>query len=150
MTLGIGMFWYNPYTTLEGKNYFLRPLGTEGQNYESYKSRRYTDRATCFPLGLGFKYWVAKGITLNMEITNRLTTTDYIDDVSTTYVGIDKFQDIQPTPYPIPAAILQDRSLNHLGNVGKQRGISTTADQYMTLQIGFSFRLPTYRCPDEF
>lgn len=150
LTLGIARFWYDPYTTLEGKNYFLRPLGTEGQNYESYKSRRYTNRSTSYPIGLGFKYWLAKGITLSIEITNRLTKTDYIDDVSTTYVGIDKFQDNQPTPYPIPAAILQDRSLNNLGSVGKQRGISTTTDQYMTMQFGFSFRLPTYRCPDDF
>lgn len=149
VTFGVNLFWYNPYASLEGKNYFLRPLGTEGQNYETYKDRRYTNKAVSFPMGVGFKYWVAKGITFNMEIANRLTTTDYIDDVSTTYIGVDKFQDNNPSPYPIPAAVLQDRSVNSIGDAGKQRGIKTTKDQYMMMQIGFSFRLPTYRCPDD-
>lgn len=149
VSLGVNIFWHNPYATLEGKNYFLRPLGTEGQNYEEYNDRIYKPRATSFPIGAGVKFWVAKGVTCNLEVINHFTTTDYLDDVSTTFVGIDKFQDNSPSPYPLPAAALQDRSPNLLGKAGKQRGISTTKDQYMTMQIGISFRLPTYKCPDE-
>lgn len=149
VSLGAALFFHNPYTTYEGKNYFLRPLGTEGQNYEAYKDRKYQTHSFAFPVGIGTKFWVAHGITFYVELLHRFTLTDYLDDVSTTYVGIDKFQDNTPSPYPIPAAVLQDRSTNQIGTVGKQRGISTTKDQYTTFQIGLSFRLPTYKCPDE-
>ncbi|MBL7765231.1 MAG: outer membrane beta-barrel protein [Chitinophagaceae bacterium] len=152
VSIGAGIFWYNPYTTLDGERHYLRPLGTEGQNYEEYKNRRYKGTAMCFPIGLGFKFWLSRGLTIHMEAVNRSTTTDYLDDVSTTYVGIDKFEDNTPSPYPAVGAQLQDRSWEltdqPIGKAGRQRGISTTRDQYMMLQIGVSFRLPTYRCPD--
>lgn len=151
VTLGAGMFYHNPYARLEGKKYYLRPLGTEGQNYEEYKDRRYGKTAMAFPIGAGVKFWFSHGITVFAEVANRSTTTDYIDDVSTTYIGKDKFIDITPSPYPLPAELLQDRSTElsseALGKAGKQRGISTTRDKYMMLQIGISFRLPTYKCP---
>ena len=154
VTIGIGMFWYNPYTIYEGKRYDLRPLGTEGQKYEEYKDRRYNNHAYSFPIGAGFKYWMTKGITLSFEVVNRSTTTDYIDDVSTTYVGIDKFNDIEPSPYPSVSSVLQDRSgeltTTPIGVKGRQRGISTTNDKFMMMQIGLSFRIPTYKCPDNF
>ncbi len=31
VTLGVGVFTYDPYAYLDGQKYFLRPLGTEGQ-----------------------------------------------------------------------------------------------------------------------
>ena len=31
ITFGIGTFYYNPYTYLNGQKVYLRPLGTEGQ-----------------------------------------------------------------------------------------------------------------------
>ena len=130
----------------------MRPLGTEGQNFEEYKDRKYTGTAVSFPIGLGFKFWLSKGLTLSLEAINRITTTDYLDDVSTTYIGIDKFNEVDPGPYPSSSSVLQDRSLEvsntAIGIKGKQRGISTTSDQYMFIQLGVSFRLPTYRCPN--
>lgn len=154
VTIGLGMFWHNPYARFDGKRYNLRPLGTEGQLYDEYANRRYKHYAYSLPVGIGFKCWVAGGTTFFMEVINRSTTTDYIDDVSTTYVGIDKFQDNSPSPYPSTSASLQDRSVeggyDRLGIAGKQRGISSTKDQFMTAQIGLSFRLPTYKCPSSF
>jgi Domain of unknown function (DUF6089) len=154
VTIGLGIFWHNPYTMYKGKKYNLRPLGTEGQLYNEYANRRYKAYAFDFPIGAGFKVWVTKGITLNVEVINRSTTTDYIDDVSTTYVGLDKFVDTSPSPYPQVSSVLQDRSTEvsdiRLGVKGKQRGVSTTKDQFMTAQIGISVRLPTYKCPSNF
>jgi hypothetical protein len=151
ISLGMGMFFYNPYTTYLGKKTFLRPLGTEGQGYSEYKNRVYTTTALSFPIGAGFKFWLSKGMTLNFDVIHRITTTDYIDDVSATYVGIAKFQNPIPSPYPLPAAELQDRSIEisntSIGIEGKQRGISSTRDQFMFIQLGISYRLPTYRCP---
>ena len=152
VTLGASMFYYDPYTTLDGKNYFLRPQGTEGQNIDDYKDRRYKNYAFSFPIGAGIKLWLSKGLTMSFEIVNRYTTTDYLDDVSTTYVGKENFVDNTPSPYPSPASQLQDRSPEvsdtPIGIKGRQRGVSTTKDHFMLFQLGLSFRLPTYRCPD--
>lgn len=152
VTMGASMFYFDPYTTLDNKNYFLRPQGTEGQNIDEYKDRIYKKYAFAFPIGAGFKVWLSKGLTLNFEIVNRYTSTDYLDDVSTTYVGKENFVEQVPSPYPSPASQLQDRSpetgSEAIGTKGRQRGVSTTKDHFMLFQLGLSFRLPTYRCPD--
>lgn len=147
LTGGIGVFYYDPFVTLNDKRQYLRPLGTEGQN-AGFNDRKYSRIAMCFPIGIGFKYWVRPGFNFGVELANRLTTTDYLDDVSKTYIGAEYF----PTDpqNPNPAFILQDRSLatNPLGRAGKQRGNESTRDQYMMLQIHLSFQLKVYRCPD--
>ncbi len=149
LTGGIGAFYYNPYTTYNGYTYDLRPLGTEGQNTGQYDSRKYTSIAVCFPIGAGIKYWLAPGVNLSFEIVDRLTTTDYLDDVSQTYVGADKF----PRSTALnPAKSLQDRSIEisgnpELGRVGKQRGNSSSSDQYLMAMFSISFNFTTYKCP---
>lgn len=150
LTGGIGAFYYNPFTTYNGQRYFLRPLGTEGQNLQNYGDRHYDKLGISIPIGAGFKYWLRPGVNFGMEIANRLTTTDYIDDVSKTYVGAQNF----PTNpvNPVPAAVLQDRSVElgdgmPLGREGKQRGNSATKDQFMMVLFNLSFQLKTYKCP---
>lgn len=149
LTLGVGAFTYNPYTTYQGNTYYLRPLGTEGQNLPGYESRKYGSYSPCFPVGVGFKYWIVGGINLTVEIADRLTMTDYIDDVSTTYVGKDMF----PVNPKTPAYLLQDRSIEldpntPLGRKGKQRGNASTKDQYLMGIISLSWHFKTYRCPN--
>jgi hypothetical protein len=149
LTTGIGAFYYNPFTYYNGSKYFLRPLGTEGQNLSNYGDRYYSKLGICVPIGMGFKYWLKPGLNFGMEIANRLTSTDYIDDVSATYVGVDKFP--SDPVNPSPGYLLQDRSVElggeRLGRVGKQRGNSETKDQYMMVLFNISFQLKTYKCP---
>lgn len=150
LTGGIGAFYYNPYTTYQGKKYYLRPLGTEGQNV-GYDKRKYGPVSVCFPIGAGVKYWVRPGFNIGFEVADRFTLTDYIDDVSTTYVGADKFPNDPNNPNP--AYALQDRSVEGgagtpLGRTGKQRGNSASKDQYLYFIINLSFQLKTYRCPN--
>ncbi len=150
LTGGIGAFYYNPYTTLNGTKYYLRPLGTEGQ-MAGYSGRKYGDVAICFPVGAGVKYWVHPGMNIGAEISDRLTTTGYLDDVHATYVGAANFP-IGPPGYPNPAYLLQNRTLvtnpaSTLGEAGKQRGNASTKDQYLVFVINFSFQLKVYRCP---
>ena len=142
-TLGVGVFSYDPYAYLGGQKYYLRPLNTEGQTF--YNGRKaYSTMAICVPIGLGVKYAVSDKVNVSFEIAHRFTTTDYIDDVSTTYVGIDKF------PASSVAAKLQDRSYElgtPIGVEGRQRGFSQQKDQYAIAEIGISFNLTSYRCP---
>ena len=152
-TIGVGVFSYNPYAYLDGKKVFLRPLGTEGQNI-GYKGadgkvrKPYGSLAVCFPIGFGVKYSLNNNLNLSFQISHRLTSTDYIDDVSTTYAGIDKFPPINGTPSI--AGILQDRSVDKgaaIGAEGVQRGFSKQNDQYIIAEIGLSFNISTYKCP---
>ncbi len=151
VTLGAGVFNYDPYAYLAGKKEFLRPLGTEGQN-TSYKGRKpYSTMALCFPIGIGIKYNISDRFNLSFEVAHRITTTDYLDDVSTTYAGINNFP-VLPNGNFSTAALLQDRSYeidpnNILGVEGRQRGLSKQKDQYIIAEVGLTFNLSSYRCP---
>lgn len=149
LTGGIGTFYYNPYTHYNGIRYNLRTLGTEGQNTPEYADRKYNTLNVCIPIGAGIKYWIRPGVNFGFEIVNRVTFTDYMDDVSNTYIGSDRFGG-NPM-HPSPAAALQDPSLTvegkKLGRAGKQRGDNATKDQYLMVQFSLSFQLKTYKCP---
>jgi hypothetical protein len=151
LTGGVGVFYYNPYTEWQGKRYYLRKLGTEGQNLDGYGDRKYHSLSACFPIGIGFKYWIRPGLNLGFEIADRLTLTDYLDDVSQSYVGANAFPENNPD-YPNPALHLQDRSTDvsstPLGRPGKQRGNSQTSDQYLYGIINLSIQFRTYKCPN--
>lgn len=93
---GLGFFAFNPqayYTDpLSGESKWvdLQPLGTEGQGSVITPERTpYTLKQMSLPFGLGIKYHPSKSLTLSFEYGFRKTWTDYIDDVSTTYVDND-------------------------------------------------------------
>ncbi len=146
-TIGVGVFSYDPYAYLNGQKYYLRPLDTEGETF--YKGRKaYGTMALCVPIGLGVKYAITSKINISGEIAYRFTTTDYIDDVSTTYVGADKFPSVNGSPSV--ASLLQDRSYETgtpIGDEGRQRGFSKQKDAYAIAEIGLSFNILSYRCP---
>lgn len=150
-SLGMGFMTFDPYAFLEDEKYFLRPLGTEGQGSAQFPDRKeYGSMAFVFPIGFGVKYNLTPRTNLTFEITHRFTTTDYLDDVSTTYAGIDAFQPL-PNGELSPAMLLQDRSYETsaipIGIAGRQRGISTRKDQFVTAMFGITFNLTSYKCP---
>lgn len=151
ITLGVGVFTYDPYAYLDGQKEFLRPLGTEGQNIGYQGRKPYSTMALCIPLGAGVKYNLNEKMNLSFEISQRFTNTDYIDDVSTTYIGPGRFATL-PNGTPSTAGLLQDRSYEItpsklLGVEGRQRGWSKQKDQYIIAEIGLSMNIGTYRCP---
>lgn len=146
-TIGVGIFSYDPYAFYNGQKIYLRPLNTEGETF--YKGRKaYGAMAICFPIGFGIKYAITEKVNISCEAAYRFTTTDYIDDVSTTYIGIDKFP--SPNGGKSVAAIMQDRSFETgtpIGIEGRQRGFSKQKDSYAILEVGISFNITSYRCP---
>jgi hypothetical protein len=145
LTLGLAGFYSNPYTYLNDKKYNLKSIGTEGQNTAEYKNRKYSNFNIAVPLGVGFKTWIKPGLNFTFEIANRFTTTDYIDDVSQTYVGGDYFGGEQSNS---SAYKLQDKSPNHqLGKKNQQRGDKISFDQYFFVQAKLTFQLKSYKCP---
>ena len=150
VTIGAGVFSYDPYAFLNNQKIFLRPLGTEGQGNAAYPDRKpYGSMAFAFPLGVGVKYAINDRINIGAEVTHRFTTTDYLDDVSKTYVGADKFP-LLPDGTPSQARLLQDRSYETgeiIGLEGRQRGFSKQRDQYIIAEVFVSFNITSYRCP---
>jgi len=149
ITLGVGVFTYDPYAYLNDKKEFLRPLGTEGQTIGYLGRKQYSTMALCIPFGAGVKYNLTEKLNISFEISHRYTFTDYLDDVSTTYVGANNFPLTGNGPM---AKLLQDRSYeidpnNIIGIEGRQRGLSKQKDQYMIVELGLSFNISTYKCP---
>ncbi len=154
VSLGVGIFSFDPYAYLNGTKYFLRPLGTEGQASTLYPDRKpYSSMAVSFPLTVGFKYSLNEDLNVFAELGYRFTNTDYLDDVSTTYAGTDAFPPIpQPdgTFQPSAAYFLQDRSYETgtpIGTKDRQRGNSLQKDAYVMLHFGVSLNLSSYKCP---
>lgn len=85
---GIAVFHFNPYTydSAYGK-VFLKPLSTEGQGLALYPDRKpYALTQVSFPVGAGIRFRVNDNIAIAWEVGLRKTNTDYLDDLSTTYV----------------------------------------------------------------
>ncbi len=152
VTLGLGVFSYDPYAYYNGTKVYLRPLGTEGQAAGYLGRSEYSTMAICIPFGVGIKYSVTPKINLIFEVAQRFTTTDYLDDVSSTYAPRSLFPN-DANGDPSIANLLQDRSYeidpnNMLGSVeGRQRGWSKQKDQYVIGEIGISINIGSYRCP---
>lgn len=84
---GVAVFHYNPYAfDSSGNKVYLQPLGTEGQGLAGYNRSPYHLTQFALPFGAGVSWRLTERVTLSYEIGIRKTFTDYLDDVSTTYV----------------------------------------------------------------
>ncbi|HEU4470235.1 MAG TPA: DUF6089 family protein [Flavisolibacter sp.] len=152
VTIGASIFNYDPYAYLNGEKYFLRQLGTEGQNGQdsSFRDRTpYSSMSLAIPFGVGIKYSINERINIGFEVVHRFTNTDYLDDVSRTYVDPSAFP-ANPDGSPSAAFLLSDRSYETgtpIGIKGRQRGNSQNKDQFVTATFFVSFNLQSYRCP---
>ena len=150
ITFGVSAFNYDPYAYLNGEKYNLRQLGTEGQYDTTYKDRKpYGSMALAIPFGVGFKYSINERINIGFEVVHRFTKTDYLDDVSKTYVDPSSFPP-NPDGSPSVAYLLSDRSYetgDRIGVKDRQRGNSQNKDQFVTAMFYVSFNLQSYKCP---
>jgi hypothetical protein len=84
---GLAGFHYNPKAFYEGEWYDLQPLGTEGQGMLIWPYReKYRLYEVAIPFGMGVKFAMTERWNLGLEYGARWTFTDYLDDVSRTYV----------------------------------------------------------------
>lgn len=150
VTLGVGVFSYDPFAYLGGEKVMLRQLNTEGQGNALYPDRTpYTSSAISIPFGAGIKYSINERINIGFEIIHRFTNTDYLDDVSKTYVDPAIFP-ANPDGSPSAAFLLHDRSYElgeSIGIPGRARGNSKQKDQFVTAMFHLTFNLQSYKCP---
>jgi len=109
-SLGGGALYYNPKAELmRGSNIWeeLRPMQNEGESYGKF--------AAYLSIGVGMKFNITDRWAIGLDVSNRYTTTDFIDDAHDTYSGIDNgfadrhytvdyewdaIIDVDPAPYP--------------------------------------------------
>jgi hypothetical protein len=85
---GLAVFHFNPYAySGTTDQIFLKPLSTEGEGLPGYADRKpYKLTQLALPFGAGVKYAFNDRVRLGLELGLRKLFTDYLDDVSTTYV----------------------------------------------------------------
>jgi hypothetical protein len=94
---GIGLFRFNPYTTdRTGTKRYLQPLGTEGQQLPGATQAPYKLTQFQVPFGVGLNLIVSREISIALDATFRKLFTDYLDDVSTTYVDRNRLAQQDP------------------------------------------------------
>lgn len=145
---GFGLFAFKPtatYLNAAGETVVveLQPLHTEGQGSEAYPDRKpYALTDVMMPFGLGFRFKPNEMLSLGVEYGFRKTWTDYIDDVSTTYVSKDILNYYCPDG---TAAMLADRSAEvepgFVNAPGMQRGDDSLDDWYAYFNLYVTFRL---------
>lgn len=83
---GVAIFHFNPFTYDGQQKVYLQPLGTEGQGIVTYNRQPYSLTGFAIPFGGGLKFMLSDNVNLGIEAGLRKTFTDYLDDVSTTYI----------------------------------------------------------------
>ncbi|HPD65768.1 MAG TPA: DUF6089 family protein [Bacteroidia bacterium] len=119
---GLSLFRFNPKALYNHQWYALQPLCTEGQGTTKYNDRKkYALTQICIPLGAGYKFAINRYWNVGFELGVRTTFTDYLDDVSKTYVE----SDILKSTY----GELSDLLSNRTGEVLPERMEYTSADE---------------------
>ncbi len=162
---GVGIMYMNPMARHNGKWHSLRPLRTEGQGFVPGREQ-YSNWQFVIPFGVGMKYAIDKRSSIGIEYGLRKTFTDYMDDVSTTYVytkegearwpaaanmvvealGYDEVAKAlaDPSLAPAPSGVdLIDRGCSACP--GQQRGDPTDLDSYMFMTITYYRKIRTGR-----
>ena len=99
------------------------------------------------PIGGGIKYYASDRINFSMEVLYRKTFTDYIDDVSKTYVDPKNFAKYLPASSAAIAARIYDKTIPIIfpgmtrWPEGTQRGDNKNGDTYFSVVARIGVRL---------
>jgi hypothetical protein len=156
---GIGIFKFNPkgeYHAPDGTRKWvpLQPLRLEGQGMSQYPDRKeYKLTQIEIPLGGGIKYFLKENFYAGIEVLYRKTFTDYIDDVSTTYIDNTLFASYLDAEKTAMANQLYNRenmvpggTLTRAG-AGEQRGNPEQNDAFFSTTLKVGWRLIDWNAP---
>jgi Domain of unknown function (DUF6089) len=137
---GVGVFHFNPYTyDKNGNKTYLQPLGTEGQGLPAYPDRKpYSLTQFCLPFGGGMKINLNKKCDLVYEFAGRVLFTDYLDDVSKTYVNT---QTLMTNSRPKTAELAYRQTDAPFPSEGDIRGNPKVKDWYFVTGLKLLIRL---------
>ena len=156
---GFGIFKFNPkgeYFDASGRSSWvpLAPLHTEGQGFDEYPDRKpYKLFSFEMPLGAGFKYYFAENKYIGMELVHRKSFTDYVDDVSTTYVDpalFDKY--LTPDKAAMAKQLYYRKDFPNAntrpGFGEEQRGDPTDNDSFFSTVVRFGWWINSKNSPE--
>ena len=139
---GVGYFSFNPQGNVDGRWVDLQPLSTEGQGFKEYPDREvYKLKQMNIPLGVGVRYELSQFLTLRGEFVYRKLSTDYLDDVSTTYIDPSLFYTYFSPDKADLASYMADRQIEKRSNIGGKRGSPKQKDAYFTFNIKLGLTL---------
>jgi hypothetical protein len=144
--VGISVFHFDPYAQdTSGLRVYLPPLSTEGQGLSTYPDRKpYNLTQVSIPFGIGVKYALSPVVNLGFEFRMHATFTDYIDDVSTTYVD-EKNLLAERGPTAVQYAFRTDELPGHKADLyppdGTPRGSAAHNDWYYFTGFTLTFNL---------
>ena len=147
LAAGIGCFSFHPQAFWNGSWASLPPLHTEGEGWKEYPDRPlYKLSQMNIPAGGGIRYEPHPLISVRCEFIYRWLFTDYLDDVSTTYISPSLFDTHLRPPVASLASKLADRQRREAGypsagHDGERRGNSRNKDAFFSLSIQCSFVL---------
>ncbi len=144
---GVSFFSFNPEAKIGNNWHKLAPLRLEGQGFAEYNERNpYKTKQLALPLGFGLRYETGPQFNVRMEFTYRLLFTDYLDDVSTSYIDPALFvKYLDPSQVELAKQLYnRTREVQPGASVpiGGQRGSNKNNDAYFSalLKIGYVFR----------
>lgn len=148
---GLSVFYFDPYAyDALGNKIYLRPLSTEGEGLPMYPDRKqYSLVNLAFPFGGGFKFFIGQRIMLTAEMGFRYTNTDYLDDVSKSYVNPDTLQKYKGKL----ARQMADRGIHpayDYHKYGDQRGDPTSNDWYWWGNVTATIYFHSFGNPKEY
>jgi len=140
LILGVGYFSFDPQANLNGTWYQLKPLHTEGEGFKEYPDKKNYQTSQLNLLGgLGLRFELTSIFNVRLELVHRKLFTDYLDDVSTTYIDPNLFYNYLPANMAAIAQQLANRKSelnpNDMTNAGDQRGDPSNKDSYFTIQL---------------
>ena len=128
--VGISAFRFNPKAYLSGNLYELQPFATEGVDYSRV--------AVAIPVGFGFKFRLSDRFILAIAGELRITSSDYIDDVSTRYP-------VDPSSLSKTGRDLSNKTQQNQGpnasSWGAQRGNSYNNDWFSYVGFTLTYNL---------
>ena len=141
---GAGFFSFKPQAQANGTWVDLQPLSTEGQGFAEYPDRKpYKLQQMNFALGVGAKYELSSSLNLRAEFVYRILNTDYLDDVSTSYIDTTLYPNYFTGAKLTNAFLLNDRQYEldptHVTNPGDQRGNPGNNDSYFSFNIKVAY-----------
>jgi len=134
---GIAGCYFNPLGDyIDGSTWELATLGTEGQGVVATRPK-YELTSFVIPVNLGFRFRLNEAFTIDAELCYRKSFSDYMDDISTTYVD--------PAILSSPEAVYFANPVPGTNGTepGAQRGDPTDPDGYMFLMVNVSWRFST-------
>ncbi len=149
---GAGIFHFNPQGTYYddiAEDYIwvnLQPLRTEGQGMKEYADRKpYKLTQWNLPFGFGLNYALGNKTNLSFEFIGRKLFTDYLDDVSTTFIEPSTFNSYLSDEDAEIAKLIYNKSgeidPDNPFKVGEKRGNAQNNDFYYSFNLKLSIRL---------